>query len=170
MVVASVSAANAVRVTRGIVTCRFRDAGSIQRFKGVCGRVPPIMIAAYKAALPTSQSDLRVPGDDAMQQMERAMLEQSNRKRATILAKTAVPIMAAAMLMPLEPAALIPSDGGANSATRLQQFAYGGHNFEGGIGKTFPDKQSRAGRFVCGRGRYRDSATGRCLGPADSPD
>ena len=41
--------------------------------------------------------------------------------------------------------ALIPSNGGANSAIRLQQFAYGGHNFEGGIGKTFPDKQSRAG-------------------------
>ena len=105
-----------------------------------------------------------------MQQMERAMLEQSNRKRATILAKTAVAIVAAAMLVPLEPAALIPSDGGANSAIRLQQLAYGGHNFEGGIGKTFPDKQSRAGLFVCGRGRYRDSATGRCLGPADSPD
>jgi hypothetical protein len=31
-----------------------------------------------------------------MQQMERAMLEQSNRKRATILAKTAVAIVAAA--------------------------------------------------------------------------
>jgi len=83
-----------------------------------------------------------------MQQMERAMLEQSNRKRATILAKTAVAIVAAAMLVPLEPAALIPSDGGANSAIRLQQLAYGGHNFEGGIGKTFPDKQSRAGLFV----------------------
>ena len=40
------------------------------------------------------------------------MLEQSNRKRATILAKTAVAIVAAAMLVPLEPAALIPSDGG----------------------------------------------------------
>ena len=96
------------------------------------------------------------------------MPEQSNRKRATILAKTAVAIVAAAMLVPLEPAALIPSGGGANSAIRLQQLAYGGHNFEGGIGKTFPDK--RAGLFVCGRGRYRDSATGRCLGPADSPD
>jgi 1,6-anhydro-N-acetylmuramate kinase len=58
-----------------------------------------------------------------MQQMERAMLEQSNRKRATILAKTAVAIVAAAMLVPLEPAALIPSGGGANSAIRLQQFA-----------------------------------------------
>ena len=76
------------------------------------------------------------------------MLEQSNRKRATILAKTAVAIVAAAMLVPLEPAALIPSGGGANSAIRLQQLAYGGHNFEGGIGKTFPDKQSRAGLFV----------------------
>jgi hypothetical protein len=105
-----------------------------------------------------------------MQQMERAMLEQSNRKRATYLAKTAVAIMAAAMLVPLEPAALIPYGGAMNSAIRLQQFAYGGHNFEGGIGKTFPDKQSRAGLFVCGRGRYLDSATGRCLGPADSHD
>jgi hypothetical protein len=73
-----------------------------------------------------------------MQQMERAMLEQSNRKRATFLAKTAVAIMAAAMLVPLEPAALIPSDGGANYAICLQQFAYGGHNFEGGLGKLFP--------------------------------
>src|SRR6478672_6124066 len=125
------------------------------------------MIAAYKAALPTSQSDCGCRAMTQMQQMERAMLEQSNRKRATILSKTAVAIVAAAMLVPLEPAALIPSDEGANSAMRLQQFAYGGHNFEGGIGKAFPDKQSRAGRFVCGRGRYLDSATGRCLGPAD---
>ena len=98
------------------------------------------------------------------------MIEQSNRKRAGILAKTAVAILAAAMLVPLEPAALISSDGGANGAIGLQQFAYGGHNFEGGIGKTFPHEQSRAGFFPCGRGRYRDSATGRCLGPADSPD
>ena len=97
------------------------------------------------------------------------MLEQSNRKRATIC-QDRVAIVAVAMPVPLEPAALTPSDGGANSAIRLQQFAYGGHNFEGGIGKTFPDKQSRAGLFVCGRVRYRDSATGRCLGPADSPD
>jgi len=98
------------------------------------------------------------------------MLEQSNRKRATILSKTAVAIVAAAMLVPLEPAALIPSDGGAKSAIRLQQFAYGGHNFEGGFGKTFPDKPSRAGLFECGRDRFRDSATGRCLSPADRPD
>jgi hypothetical protein len=38
MVIASVSAANAVRVTRGIVTRRFQGRGSIQRSKGVCGR------------------------------------------------------------------------------------------------------------------------------------
>ena len=79
------------------------------------------------------------------------MLEQSNWKRATILAKTAVAIVAAAMLVPLEPAALTPSDGGAHSAIRLQQFAYGGHNFEGGIGKTLPDKQSRASLLYAAR-------------------
>ena len=38
MVIASISAANAVRVTRGMVTRRFQGRGSIQRSKGVCGR------------------------------------------------------------------------------------------------------------------------------------
>src|SRR5690349_8210368 len=72
-----------------------------------------------KSALPTPQSGCRAMTQ--MQQMERAMLEQSNRKKATFLAKTAVAIMAATMLVPLEPAALIPSDGGANNAIRPQQ-------------------------------------------------
>jgi hypothetical protein len=84
--------------------------------------------------------------------MERAMLEQSNRKRATILAKTAVAIMTAAMLVQLEPAALIPSDGGANSAIRLQQFAYGGHNFEGGNRENF-SRQTIESRPFCMRPR-----------------
>jgi hypothetical protein len=98
--------------------------------------------------------------------MERVMVELSNRKKAAILAKTAAAIMAAAMLVPLEPAVLISSDEDAN----IQQFAYGGHNFEGGMGKTFSDEESKSGLFVCGRGRYLDSATDRCLRPADSPD
>lgn len=94
------------------------------------------------------------------------MIEQSNWKKAAILAKTAVAIVAAAMLVPLEPAVLISSDEDAN----MQQFAYGGHNFDGGMGKTFPDQEAKSGLFACGRGRYLDSATDSRLRPADSPD
>jgi hypothetical protein len=98
--------------------------------------------------------------------MEQVMIKRSNRKKAAILAKTAVAIVAAAMLVPLEHAVLISSDDDAN----MQQFAYGGHNFDGGMGKTFSDEESKSGLFVCGRGRYLDSAADRCRLPADSPD
>jgi hypothetical protein len=128
------------------------------------------------------------------------MRQQPNGKRKSLLDKTTFVLMAAVMLILVPAAIELHFARSADRALHPQQLAYGGHAFdrednalpnkitnasyvtffERGVAlpQSVPNRAEPSGAaaplvsgsVICGRGRYRDSANGKCVGPADSID
>jgi hypothetical protein len=96
--------------------------------------------------------------------------KRSKLKTVAVLSQTAIALLTGAILMALSIGARAQADGITNGHVQL---AYGGHDFDRET-NAFPSSSvtssSATNFFVCGRGRYRDPRTGRCIGPSDIGD